>query len=423
MNAIASAEVKNKPEMKPESRCHREQSLVSSTSSCEDSSVFSVTADDPEEETNVLCDKLLLHSPMRTADLVSKRAMGLKRDTSSSPSSSITGGNDNLNDDNGDDLSSIGSAGESEENANQASMGFSPPIESVDTGKKVPSLTSESTPCGFDGHDDNIMGSEENDQKSNGGVGSSCNELYRARSIQPRRRVPGRTLSGDASRESAFSAISTATSGGNRRGSISGFFARSLAAEAGDTDALRKLLQDEVDLLQSEQDLDRDRLRLESFETYVLVSVMSASASFASFQATDFDSFPGFFPTALCYLKMACSSISALFGLYSTIVFSLCVLYGKTALGMKKDDMFEYFVKSTGKQRIRGFQAFSLSLQCFAGEVALTIVGRMGWVAAIAAVFALFVIINDLHAIIEAAGPIFTGIIPNEDNDKKKKMS
>jgi hypothetical protein len=114
------------------------------------------------------------------------------------------------------------------------------------------------------------------------------------------------------------------------------------------------------------------------------------------------------------------SALSALCGLYSTIVFSLCVLYGKTALGMRKDDMFEYFTKTTGKQRIRGFQAFSMSLQCFAGAVALTIVDDMGWPAAIAAGAAFFVIYDDLHSIIRAAGPIFTGVIPKEEPKKEE---
>jgi len=327
-----------------------------------------------------------VQSPVMSVSYMSKLIPDLRRESTSTSQASSSSADDDGGAEGDDEVSSFGSNGGNNEKAD----------------------------------DDGSLSNEEIDQKVADFVRDSSQQTSKSPPNHVvARKSPTRTVS--TSDDTRMSLLSMATdTGGNRRGSISGFFARSLAAESGDSETLRKLLQEEIELLQGDQDLDRDRIRLESFETYVLVSVMTASASFASFQASDLDSVTGFIPLFMCYVKMTCSAVSAMLGLYATIVFSLCVLYGKTALGMKKDEMFEHFVKSTGKQRIRGFQAFSLSLQCFAAEVALTVIGRMGWPAAIAAGFALYVIINDLNAIIVAAAPIFTGIIPASEPSEQK---
>lgn len=94
--------------------------------------------------------------------------------------------------------------------------------------------------------------------------------------------------------------------------------------------------------LNHERDFFRQAARLESMDSYLLVSTLTASMSFGALL--------GFNPSvkagqqiiaaqsaigALCY-KAMCSAIpviaglSALFGLYATIIFSLTVLYGKS---------------------------------------------------------------------------------------------
>jgi hypothetical protein len=131
-------------------------------------------------------------------------------------------------------------------------------------------------------------------------------------------------------------------------------------------------------ILQEELNLDREKTRLESFEVYVLVSTLTASASFNLVQ--------GFNPqlmdhTVLQYTMysttLLVAGLSALCGLHATIVFSLSVLYCKTSLGLKKDGSYDYFLIKTSEQRIRGFKSFSASLLLFATEIALVLLDRV----------------------------------------------
>lgn len=92
--------------------------------------------------------------------------------------------------------------------------------------------------------------------------------------------------------------------------------------------------------LKHERDFFRQAARLESMESYTLVSTLTASMSFGALL--------GFSPAveaamtgtltakllayrALCSLIPVIAGMSAIFGLYATIMFSLTILYGKSA--------------------------------------------------------------------------------------------
>lgn len=55
------------------------------------------------------------------------------------------------------------------------------------------------------------------------------------------------------------------------------------------------------------------------------------------------------------------------------MVFSLSILYGKTALGVERDPQYDSFLENTLDIRIRAFRAFSLALGLFAVMVGLVL--------------------------------------------------
>merc|ERR1712224_25828 len=103
------------------------------------------------------------------------------------------------------------------------------------------------------------------------------------------------------------------------------------------------------------------------------------------------------------------------------VVFSMCILYGRTALGLDKEDAYYYFMEATSLQRFRGFKAFSYSLLLFVVDIFLIGVDKMpddyqiaGGIAA-----ALITVLGyvEFDTILKGAAPMFTGIIPGADDD------
>mmetsp|Transcript_40655 Transcript_40655/g.84624 ORF Transcript_40655/g.84624 Transcript_40655/m.84624 type:complete len:224 (-) Transcript_40655:1028-1699(-) len=161
-------------------------------------------------------------------------------------------------------------------------------------------------------------------------------------------------------------------------------------------------------------DLEREKTRLESFEAYVLVSILTASASFtilSEVTAPDSSSLSQLATVATVFI----SGLSAIAGLHATIVFSLCVLYGKTALGLYRDVQYAQFVKDTAPQRIRAFNSFSTSLLLFALQVELLLCEKappaFQGVAILVAMATTGALVWDWHSILQAAQRIF---VPHE---------
>jgi len=157
-------------------------------------------------------------------------------------------------------------------------------------------------------------------------------------------------------------------------------------------------------------DLDREITRLESFEAYVLVSVLTASASFAVLHDMELNS-----DTVLngCYsMFLVCVyGISAIAGLHATVVFSLCLLYGKTALGMNKDSAYQSFIANVASQRMRAFQTLKASLSLFGLQIVLAMIHKAPeqWrpVMGVLTLGLLYANYLDAASILEAAGVIF----------------
>jgi hypothetical protein len=137
-----------------------------------------------------------------------------------------------------------------------------------------------------------------------------------------------------------------------------------------------------------ERDFFRQSTRLASMDNYVLVSTLTASMSFGALL--------GFTPSAaskalvhiqspsvwLLYKSVTLaiqviSGLSTMCGLYATIIFSLTILYGKSALGAERDIEYDVFLRKTTRARQNGFRAFTLSLGLFCLDALLLLVERV----------------------------------------------
>jgi len=119
------------------------------------------------------------------------------------------------------------------------------------------------------------------------------------------------------------------------------------------------------------QELDRACVRLDGIEVYAIVSALTC--------ATAINCFDNYDPTPLAVIvkeRAVFTLLAEMFyylsgalgmmtGLHATLIFSLVTMYGRTALGIDRDDAFNDFFANTGPARFNGFWSFKLSLYCF----------------------------------------------------------
>jgi len=181
-------------------------------------------------------------------------------------------------------------------------------------------------------------------------------------------------------------------------------------------------LSDDLKKLGDLEPLERQLIRLEGLEPYVLVSVLTATASYSTITSQEFirDGVADWTAAGL----LASSLGSTLCGLYSTTIFSLSILYGKTALGLDREDAYFYFLDQTAAKRFRGFQTFSLSLLLFCISIILLVTDKFPeqyrlffWLIASGFVGFGF---REWADITDAAQPIFTNVIPVSDDEGGK---
>lgn len=120
---------------------------------------------------------------------------------------------------------------------------------------------------------------------------------------------------------------------------------------------------------------DRKQVRLDGLEVYAVVSALTAGTLvevFDSYNPGDIaDLFTGgrYLEVLMSIVFMTTGTIGIVFGLHCIFVFSLVTMYGRTALGMERDDALEVFFANTGLQRIHGFRTFGKNvitiLQCY----------------------------------------------------------
>ena len=127
------------------------------------------------------------------------------------------------------------------------------------------------------------------------------------------------------------------------------------------------------------QALDRACVRLDGIEVYAIVSALTC--------ATAINCFDNYQPTPLSVIvqeRAVFTLLSEMFyylsgalgmmtGLHATLIFSLVTMYGRTALGIDRDDAFNDFFSNTGPPRFNGFWSFKLSLYCFMTQLSFLI--------------------------------------------------
>ena len=148
-----------------------------------------------------------------------------------------------------------------------------------------------------------------------------------------------------------------------------------MSTKAAAASSIKKRRQRPV-VLTHERDFFRQEARLNSMDSYVLVSTLTASMSFGCL--VGFTPYPHatLIYQFLCLAIQAVSGLSAIFGLYATIIFSLTILYGKSALGAERDREYDVFLRRTLRARVHGTRCFSLSLAFFALDALLVLLER-----------------------------------------------
>jgi hypothetical protein len=129
-------------------------------------------------------------------------------------------------------------------------------------------------------------------------------------------------------------------------------------------------------VLVHERDFFRQSTRMQAWDEYVLVSILCTSISYGALQTFQLNpDHEGIFlyEHVLKTMIQVVAGLAVLSGLYSTMVFSLSILYGKTALGLERDPQYDTFLDNTEEIRVTAFRAFSLALAFFASLVVLVL--------------------------------------------------
>lgn len=152
--------------------------------------------------------------------------------------------------------------------------------------------------------------------------------------------------------------------------------------------------------------------RLDSFDSYIVVSVLTATASFAALldDNPETDKSLAQRPIARNVAIFLCA-ICSLSGIYSTVVFSFSSIYGRTALGMGNDQACEAFLKATASMRKKAFHSYLMSLVLFVVLLVIAAVDKIDPQLEIPLILVLAVlsalVYRDWGQIVQAAGIIF----------------
>lgn len=126
-----------------------------------------------------------------------------------------------------------------------------------------------------------------------------------------------------------------------------------------------------VDEMAESIDITRESATLESFNSYIVVSCLTATSSLSVCLNVFGHTNDTFGNNAFQYLAVVAATTATIAGTYATVVFSLCNTYGNAAIGSNKDDMYDKFMKGSQSYRSRGFVCYLISLSTFMLEILL----------------------------------------------------
>lgn len=177
-------------------------------------------------------------------------------------------------------------------------------------------------------------------------------------------------------------------------------------------------------------DLTRETTRVESLSSYVVVSCLTATASFNTIQQLALDPDPTSDVLFLHMSGLVISALSTLAGIYSTVVFSLCTAYGLASLGMGRDNLYDKFMEDSQSLRYKGFQSYLLSLGLFLVELTVVTSERLTPMIRYPFLFSFTILtivaVRDWNKIVDLARAIFaptvqTGPRKGNNNDSSSQ--
>lgn len=126
-----------------------------------------------------------------------------------------------------------------------------------------------------------------------------------------------------------------------------------------------------VDEMAESIDITRESATLESFNSYIVVSCLTATSSLSVCLNVFSNTNDTFGDNAFQCLAVVAATTATIAGTYAAVVFSLCNTYGNAAIGSNKDDMYDKFMKSSQSYRYRAFVCYLISLSTFMLEILL----------------------------------------------------
>lgn len=151
------------------------------------------------------------------------------------------------------------------------------------------------------------------------------------------------------------------------------------------TDANGEDKEEETD---QSQELERKRDRLDGLEVYAVVSALSAGTMVAVFDSYQPSGATGgdvidlfqrgkYLEFLMSAIFIVAGSVGIVCSLHCIFVFSLVTMYGRTAIGMDRDDALDTFFAGTGVQRFHGFKTFVGSLYALMFELIVVITSKV----------------------------------------------
>ena len=142
-------------------------------------------------------------------------------------------------------------------------------------------------------------------------------------------------------------------------------------------------------------DLERTKIRLESINSYGVVTALLLQAALRLYSSTPKELGDNKLQNLAKIVFNLSVGLSIICGAYTTVVFSLLGLYSKSALGLNMDASFLEFFAATATVRKRAFDSFLVALVsfelCFVTSLFLNYDGKVRWwVASVAIILALY---------------------------------
>jgi len=126
-----------------------------------------------------------------------------------------------------------------------------------------------------------------------------------------------------------------------------------------------------VEEMAESTDIARERARLDGMCGFIFASGLTSTTSISICLGVNSFSHTSLEALSFDYITVLSATLSEIFGIYSTVVFSFCVCYGRTAVGMNNDKGYEEFMRNTECYRSQAARACLASVCLFLFEIVL----------------------------------------------------